>query len=89
MAGGADAIVRHREWMAGLVALVAASGHHAVSDAPSDVAPLVTLIDRIGPQTAVAEAATLDPAVVSRWVFGLLCAALIIEWASRRVRGVK
>ena len=89
MAGGPDALARHREWMAGLVALVASSGHHAVPAAPSDVAPLVTLIDRLGSATAISEAAALDPAVIARWAFAILCAALLLEWASRRLRGVK
>lgn len=89
MAGGADALVRHRDWIAGLVALVATSGRHAVPAAPSDVAPLVTLIDRLGPATKATEAAALDPAVIARWVFGIVCAALMLEWASRRIRGVK
>jgi hypothetical protein len=89
MAGGADALARHRDWIAGLVALVATSGRHAVPAAPSDVAPLVTLIDRLGPATKATEAAALDPAVIARWVFGIVCAALMLEWASRRLRGVK
>ena len=62
---------------------------HAVPAAPSDVAPLVTLIDRLGPATKATEAAALDPAVIARWVFGIVCAALMLEWASRRLRGVK
>jgi hypothetical protein len=89
LAGGPDALARHREWMAGLVALVATSGRHAVPAAPSDVAPLVTLIDRLGPATKTVEAAALDPAIIARWVFGIVCAALMLEWASRRIRGVK
>ena len=89
MAGGPDALARHRDWMAGLVALVATSGHHPVTAAPSDVAPLVTLIDRLGPATTTTEAAALDSAIIARWVFGILCAALALEWASRRLRGVK
>ena len=89
MAGGADALARHRDWIAGLVALVATSGRHAVPAAPSDVAPLVTLIDRLGPATKATEGAALDPAVIARWVFGIVCAALMLEWASRRLRGVK
>jgi hypothetical protein len=89
MAGGADALARHRDWIAGLVALVATSGRHAVPAAPSDVAPLVTLIDRLGPATKATESAALDPAVIARWVFGIVCAALMLEWASRRLRGVK
>jgi hypothetical protein len=89
MAGGADALARHRDWMAGIVALVAGSGHHPVSAAPSDVAPLVTLIDRLGPSVASMQTTSLDPSVLARWVFGIVCAALLIEWLSRRIRGTK
>jgi hypothetical protein len=89
MAGGADALARHREWLAGLVALVATSSHHPVAASPSDVAPLVTLIDELGPSRVSTESPSLDPAAVARWVFALVCAALLLEWASRRVRGVK
>jgi hypothetical protein len=88
MAGGSDAPARHREWIAGLVATVAAGSYHEIAAAPGNVAPLATLIDKLGSPTA-ASAASLDPAILARWMFGVICAALLLEWASRRIRGVK
>jgi hypothetical protein len=88
MAGGSDAPARHREWIAGLVATVAAGSYHEIAAAPANVAPLATLIDKLGPPTGVS-AAGLDPAMLAQWVFGIICASLLLEWASRRIRGVK
>lgn len=88
MAGGADALDRHREWIAGLVALVAAGSYHEIAAAPGNAAPLATLVDKLGPATKPAPDA-LDPAILTRWLFGAICAALVLEWTSRRTRGVK
>ncbi|HEU4643028.1 MAG TPA: hypothetical protein VFS44_11285 [Gemmatimonadaceae bacterium] len=89
MAGGPDALERHRAWISGLVSLVAFAPHHPLAAVPSDAAPLASLIDRLGAPSTTVTRASLDPAVVARWVFGILCAALLVEWASRRLRGVK
>lgn len=88
MAGGADAPARYRDWIAGLVALVAYAPGNTIASPPADVAPLATLVDELGPAARAAER-SLDPSVVARWVLGLVSAALILEWASRRLRGVK
>jgi hypothetical protein len=89
IAGGSDAVERHREWIAGLVAAVAYAPLHPLAAQPSDAAPLASLVDRLGPASTTETEASLDPAVLARWVFGFLCAALLLEWASRRLRGVK
>ncbi|HEY9479155.1 MAG TPA: hypothetical protein VIP79_03670 [Gemmatimonadaceae bacterium] len=89
MAGGDDAPDRHREWMAGLVASVAYAGRTNIAAPSTDVAPLASLVDRLGPPAAAWEASGRDQEMIARWVFGVLCAALLLEWASRRVRGVK
>lgn len=89
MAGGDDAPSRHREWIAGLVASVAYTGRTNVAAPPTDAAPLASLIDRLGPAAPEWKEAGLDHEIVARWVFGVLCAALLLEWASRRIRGVK
>lgn len=90
MAGGDAAPEAHRTWLAGLVARVAYTGRATVAAPPTDVAPLATLIDRLGPAAADgARGASRDPNVILRWIFAALCAALLLEWASRRVRGVK
>jgi hypothetical protein len=89
MAGGDDAPSRHREWLAGLVASVAYTGRTVLGAAPTDAAPLASLIDRLGTAAPEWKEAGLDQEVIARWVFGVLCAALLLEWASRRTRGVK
>lgn len=89
MAGGDDAPERHREWLAGLVASVAYTGRTSVAAPPTDAAPLASLIDRLGPATSEWVEAGLDQELIARWVFGVLCTALLLEWASRRIRGVK
>ena len=89
MAGGDDAPDRHRDWMAALVASVAYTGRTSVAAPPTDVAPLASLIDRLGPAAPAWQEAGLDQGIIARWVFGVLCAALLVEWASRRIRGVK
>jgi hypothetical protein len=89
-AGGDDAPERHRTWLATLVARVAYAGRVPLPPPPTDAAPLATLVDRLGPPSSPREAGTGgDPAALARWIFGILCGALLLEWASRRVRGVK
>ena len=68
---------------------VAYAGRVPVTAPPSDVAPLASLIDRLGPAAAAWKDPELDQQLVVRWVFGVLSAALLLEWASRRIRGVK
>lgn len=89
MAGGDDAPDRHRDWLAGLVAGVAYTGRHTIAAPPTDVAPLASLIDHLGPAVVTGNAGNLDPERVARWVFAVLVGALLLEWASRRTRGVK
>jgi hypothetical protein len=89
--GGGDASPElHRAWLAGLVARVAYAPRMAVTVPPTDVAPVATLIDRLGPATPRgAVRRVFDPALVAAWIFTIVCAALVAEWASRRLRGMK
>jgi hypothetical protein len=90
MAGGGAAPDEERTWLARLVASVAYAGRHELAAPPTDVAPVATLIDRLGPGTPKLDAAgVMTLAVVLRWVFPVLVAALLLEWSSRRLRGVK
>ncbi|MHB2033383.1 MAG: hypothetical protein ACYCVE_08425 [Gemmatimonadaceae bacterium] len=89
MGGGVGALARYTDWVARLVSMVAYAPRRAIAAAPSDVAPLATLIDKLGPATPANEKAPLDPTIIAKWVFAFLCAAFLIEWASRRLRGVK
>jgi hypothetical protein len=89
MAGGDDAPERHRAWIAGLVASVAHTGRIPLAAPPTDVAPLASLIDRLGPPSPAATDQRHSAERTMRWVFAVLCAALLLEWSSRRLRGVK
>jgi len=90
MAGGDAAPDEERRWLARLVASVAYTGRHEVAAPPTDVAPVATLIDRLGPGTPKLDATgVMALTAVLRWVFPVLVAAMLLEWSSRRLRGVK
>lgn len=91
LAGGAGAVDAHRRWWSGLVSSVAHRAAVALSqEAAEDDAPLARLVDALGPSTA----ATAEPMTARQWLpspallFVLLCAFLLAELASRRLRGV-
>ncbi len=87
MAGaGEDAPAAHREWLARLVANVAYTGRRPIPGQPGDIAPLATLIDELGPPLPAAPR-TNDREDFERLAFVFLIAALLLEWASRRIRG--
>jgi hypothetical protein len=89
MAGlGADAPAAHRVWLARVVADVAYTRRWALPAPVMDVAPLATLVDRLGPASAPEPPEAGTPRV-GAWIFGLLIAALMLEWASRRMRGAR
>lgn len=87
LAGSGDAPEAHRTWWASLVASVANARHHDLPGAgPRLEAPRAMLFDRLGqpsPPFAVAPPAR----ALTPWIFGILLAALLAEWASRRLRG--
>lgn len=90
MAGGEDAPEAHREWLAGLVAQVAHVERVELDAPPVAPAPLASLIDRLGPASGDApRGAPTDMSLVIGWIFAVLCASLLLEWASRRLRGVR
>ena len=89
MAGGDNAPAEHRAWLASLVAAVAYTGRTPITPPPTDVAPLATLIDRVGPPRAISADAERGSGPRPVWVFAMLCALALAEWASRRLRGVK
>jgi hypothetical protein len=87
MAGGEHAPEQYRAWLAGLVGGVAIVGRSPLPPRGDDAAPLATLIERLGaPVTAVAVVGT-DGRRLSTWLFALILAGLVVEWASRRSRG--
>jgi hypothetical protein len=90
MAGVGEAPEAHRTWLAGLVAGVAYSPRGELAVAGLDPAPLASLISLLGRPAAPGGSpigGAADPSIW--WVFGFICGALLLEWASRRVRGVK
>ncbi len=90
MAGGDDAPEMHRAWLAGLVARVAYTGRTTTDAPPTDPAPLAAMIERLGPPATAwdAPAPTRRDAILP-WIFAAICAALLLEWLSRRTRGVR
>ena len=88
MGGGAAAVQDHRDWWADLVAGVAYAGRVPKEPtAATDEAPIATLIDRLGPATAATGLPGPGFGISRAWLFGLLAVALLLEWASRRLRG--
>ncbi|HWZ58438.1 MAG TPA: hypothetical protein VNW46_05620 [Gemmatimonadaceae bacterium] len=90
MAAG-DSAAAYRAWWAGLVAAVAyAPVIGQGTTVTADPAPLVATVERLGAPVA------LDPVAAARrrtlpvaWVFAIVVLALLGEWASRRIRGVR
>ena len=94
MGGSDDAVAAHREWWSRLVAAVAYAPIVAKPrDATStiDETPLATLIDVLGQPTAmqIGPATRPDDAWVTRVLFAIVIASLMVEWASRRLRGAR
>ena len=88
MSGGAGAVAAHRDWWADLVASVARSERvPLLVDDMADEAPLASFAARLGPSGAGPEQAPGRQWPSERWLFGFTLAALLAEWASRRLRG--
>jgi hypothetical protein len=90
MEGGEGAPEAHRAWLARLVAGVAYTSVHPIDAPAADAAPLATLIQSLGPPTPDEEPG--HPGSADRWMrwaFALICFALLGEWASRRLRGLR
>jgi hypothetical protein len=94
MSGGDEAAAAHREWWSRLVAAVAYAplvARATTTDDAIDETPLASLIDALGP------ASTIDGPVMpardgtrtTRFLYALVVGALLLEWASRRLRGAR
>jgi hypothetical protein len=89
MAGGNKGEREHRNWWAALVASVARVG--TVERPPhvtSDEAPFASLIERLGPPSEAPGFPRPHLPWLRTLLFGLFVLALLIEWGSRRLRGI-
>jgi hypothetical protein len=94
MSGGDDALAAHREWWSRLVTAVAYAPlvrRVSTGDVAIDETPLASLIDAIGQPTALdtAPRSTPDTSRTTRILFALALGGLLLEWASRRLRGAR
>ena len=86
-----DPVAAHRAWLARAVASVAYAPRLAVAvDSASDPAPLADMVDRLGPRSGSADAPSpMQSEVPSSVLFGILLVSLLLELASRRLRGAR
>lgn len=87
----ADGVRAHRDWWAGIVSSVAYAPAVRRWDRPaSDPAPLLGLGAALGPPTAATnERPPTDEARWREWMVAAALGALLLEWASRRLRGAR
>ncbi|HEY4303955.1 MAG TPA: hypothetical protein VGM82_05790 [Gemmatimonadaceae bacterium] len=95
MAGASGSERAHREWWSRIVAAVAyapIARTAALAGAPSvstaAAAPLVAVTDRLGPPRVLSSGIP-SPPVDRRWLIAAMMVLLLIEWASRRLRGMR
>ena len=93
MGGGENSLRDHRGWLTGLVSSVAYARRTPLVRPllPADDAPVAQLVASIGPRSAGSGVArqTVNPTHWLAWLFTLLSLALIVEVASRRLRGAR
>ena len=94
MAGGDEAAAAHREWWSRIVAAVAYAPlvpRSVATNGALDEAPLASLIEALGPATSYDPrlASHNDGGLITRALFALVVASLLVEWASRRLRGAR
>lgn len=87
--GSVDPVAAHRELLADIVASVALAPRIAASaDSLADPAPLADMVATLGYRSALADAGSpLGDVVPTSVLFGILIVSLLIELASRRLRG--
>jgi len=90
MAGAPGSERAHREWWSRLVASVAyVPPSPADSTASEGSAPLARMVDRLGPAQPAVNVDGDRPPVDRRLLLALIITLLIVEWGSRRLRGLK
>lgn len=90
MQGNSSSVIDHRDWWSGLISGVAYAPRVHVSNKLDDRAPFADLIAVAGAPTNLPSAAkpfsgAMNPVF---WIIALF-SLLLIEWASRRLRGVR
>jgi len=91
MAGAPGSERAHREWWSRLVASVAyipPSPARSASGGESS-APLARMVDRLGPAQPLRAMDSDRPPIDRRILLALILSLLIIEWGSRRLRGLR
>ena len=92
MAGPDGAPEAHRGWWAGVLraAAYAPSSTPLAARPALDAAPVARLIATLGPPTPAPDSAVgASRRPIPWWLFPLIGAALLAEWASRRTRGAR
>ena len=88
MGGDADAVDRHRDWWADLVARVAYTSRATRPVAsPIDEAPYARLVESLGPPVTAGVDGPRTRTLPIALLFAVLTVMLLSEWASRRLRG--
>lgn len=88
--GTPDPVAANRAWWGDVIASVAYAPRISVHpESAIDPAPLASLFDRLGaPSPAARSVSTVPDYVVPTYLlFAMLISALLLEWASRRLRG--
>ena len=88
MAGANGSERAHREWWSRIVASVAYAPATSDHRASAAAAPVVALTERLGPPRMLSSDLPSAP-VDRRWLIALMMLLLLIEWASRRLRGMR
>jgi hypothetical protein len=91
MAGAPGSERAHREWWSRLVASVAyvPPSPPRIGNDIENTAPLARLVDRIGPAQPAHNVKADRPPIDRRVLLALIIGLLIIEWGSRRLRGLR
>lgn len=89
MSGDDNSVNEHRAWWSKAVASTAFAGVGTREPSTDDEAPLARLVAALGAASGEAGPSLADSAAAVSlwWLFALLVLSLLVEWASRRMRG--
>jgi len=87
MAGGPGSEAAHRDWWSRVVSSVAYAPVTANTQSRTFDAPVASLFGKLGPPrpAPVSSRGTVDP----RLMLALILLLLLVEWTSRRLRGLR